>query len=84
MVDMLLFVSAVGGAEEVLRRDATAAEIAVGGTRRSSSRGTFGQRGGNAKGTAEHVRRANRRRVHEVRDAARGGRGKATCFCSGS
>lgn len=35
-------VSAADGAEEIRRRDAAATEIAVGDTRRSSSRGTFG------------------------------------------
>jgi len=80
MIDTFVFVLAAGGAEEILRRDAAAAEIAVGGAHRSSSRGTLGQRAGNAKGTAERVLREGRSRVHQVRDTARSGGGKAACF----
>lgn len=77
-------VSAAGGAEETGRRDAAAAEIAVGDTRRSSSRGTFGQRAGNAKDAAARFHRASRRRLHKAQDTARGDDGKVTCSHSGS
>lgn len=73
-----LRVSVAGGAKEVRRGAAAAAEIAVGDTRRSSSRGTFGQRAGNAKGAAARARRADRGRVHKVQDATRRGSGEVT------
>lgn len=79
-----LRVSAADGAEEVRRRDAAAAEIAVGDTRRSSSRGTFGQRAGNAKDVAARTQRASRRRLHKAQDTARRGSWKVTCSHSGS
>lgn len=84
MSDIHPRVSAAGGAEEAGRRDAAAAEIAVGDTRRSSSRGTFGQRTGNAKVAAAFSHRAGRRRLHKAEDAARGDDGKVTRSHSGS
>lgn len=78
-MNIRLRVSAADGAEEIRRGDAAAVEIAVGDTRRSSSRGTFGQRAGDAKDAATCAQRTSRRRRHKAQGTTRRGSWKVTC-----